>query len=85
MNSPQTYSPIQLSILLEGVARVTPEQDCVITGITDDSRNLQPGDLFIARSGSQDDGARYTVSALARGAAALLVEDRQAIPEPEKR
>ncbi|MEL0082059.1 MAG: UDP-N-acetylmuramoyl-L-alanyl-D-glutamate--2,6-diaminopimelate ligase [Gammaproteobacteria bacterium] len=81
MNSPQSFSSIQLSQLLEGVAQVTPEQDCLITGITDDSRSLQPGDLFIARSGSQDDGARYVASALERGAAALLVEDPQAIPE----
>jgi len=80
MNSPVTVRTIRLSELLQGVVDVDPAQDCAITGITDDTRDLHPGDLFIARSGSQDDGARYTADALAAGAVALLVEQVSAIP-----
>ena len=80
MNSPDHVRTIPLSELLQGVVDIDPEQDCAMTGITDDSRLLRPGDLFIARSGSQDDGGRYTGMALANGAAALLVEKATAIP-----
>ncbi|MBL4621641.1 MAG: hypothetical protein JKY89_04505, partial [Immundisolibacteraceae bacterium] len=72
----------QLMDLLDGLVEVGPALNCPITGVTDDTRLLKPGDLFIARSGSQDDGARYTREAIKRGAAALLVEQVDAIPQP---
>lgn len=80
MNSPVAVRNIPLSELLKGVVEVDAGQDCAISGITDDSRDIQPGYLFIARSGSQDDGARYIADALKAGAAALLVEQLSAIP-----
>jgi UDP-N-acetylmuramoyl-L-alanyl-D-glutamate--2,6-diaminopimelate ligase len=80
MNSPAPVRSVLLSELLLGVVEVAADQECSITGITDDSRDIQPGYLFIARSGSQDDGARYIADALKAGAAALLVEQVSAIP-----
>ena len=44
-----------------------------ITGLTADSRDVQPGYLFAALPGVHDDGARYIADAVARGAVALLV------------
>jgi UDP-N-acetylmuramyl-tripeptide synthetase len=41
------------------------------TGVTDDSRQTLPGDLFLAFSGQSGDGRRYIADALARGAAAV--------------
>ena len=44
-----------------------------IAGLTADSREVKPGFLFAALSGSTTDGARFIGDAIARGAAALLV------------
>ncbi len=42
------------------------------TGAADDSRQVQPGDLFIAYPGDLADGRRYIGDAIARGAVAVL-------------
>ena len=42
--------------------------------VTDDSRMVQPGDLFLAYPGDAVDGRRYIDDAIARGAAAVLWE-----------
>jgi UDP-N-acetylmuramoyl-L-alanyl-D-glutamate--2,6-diaminopimelate ligase len=42
------------------------------TGITSDSRKVQPGNLFAALAGSKTDGARFVKDAVARGAVAVL-------------
>jgi UDP-N-acetylmuramyl-tripeptide synthetase len=44
-----------------------------------DSRQVEPGDVFFAVAGRRTDGATYVASALARGAAAILVDD-EAVP-----
>lgn len=49
------------------------------TGVSIDSRTLEPGDLFVALKGPNQDGHRYLAQAFARGAAAAMVsEDVQA-------
>jgi UDP-N-acetylmuramoyl-tripeptide--D-alanyl-D-alanine ligase len=45
-----------------------------ISGCATDSREVQPGDLFIALKGAESDGHRFLEGAFARGAAAALVE-----------
>ena len=45
-----------------------------IAGITADSRQVRPGWLFAAIAGSKADGARFVPDAIAKGAAAILVE-----------
>ena len=49
--------------------------DWVATGVSIDTRTLQPGDLFIALSAARD-GHDFVGQALARGAAAALVTHR---------
>lgn len=44
------------------------------TGVADDSRQVRPGDLFIAYPGDQTDGRQYIADAVGRGAAAVLWE-----------
>ncbi|EWY37522.1 UDP-N-acetylmuramoylalanyl-D-glutamyl-2, 6-diaminopimelate--D-alanyl-D-alanine ligase [Skermanella stibiiresistens SB22] len=46
------------------------------TGVSIDSRTVNPGDLFIALSGPNFDGHAYVASALAAGAAAAVVSRR---------
>ncbi|HLP41949.1 MAG TPA: Mur ligase family protein, partial [Fibrobacteria bacterium] len=45
-----------------------------IRGVKIDSRQVEPGDLFLALKGAKDDGSRYAGEALARGAAVILTE-----------
>ncbi|WP_153111896.1 UDP-N-acetylmuramoyl-L-alanyl-D-glutamate--2,6-diaminopimelate ligase [Propionivibrio limicola] len=42
------------------------------TGVTEDSRCVQPGDIFLAYPGDFADGRRYIPDAMARGACAVL-------------
>src|SRR5438045_2888861 len=58
--------------LLVGVHGVVPDE---VTGISDDSRRVEPGDLFIAVRGWNTDGHAYLDAAATRGAAAAIVED----------
>ncbi len=44
------------------------------TGVTDDSRQVQPGDLFVAYPGDLADGRQYIADAIARKACAILWE-----------
>ena len=45
-----------------------------INDITEDSRNVRVGSLFVARSGEHVDGQKYVELALAQGATAILCE-----------
>jgi UDP-N-acetylmuramoyl-L-alanyl-D-glutamate--2,6-diaminopimelate ligase len=49
--------------------------DPTIRGIRYDSRQVAPGDLFVAVRGANSDGHRFIGRAVASGAAALLVEE----------
>ncbi len=45
-----------------------------LSGVADDSRQVRPGDLFLAYPGDLADGRRYIADALARGAVAVAWE-----------
>jgi UDP-N-acetylmuramoyl-L-alanyl-D-glutamate--2,6-diaminopimelate ligase len=47
---------------------------CSITGITSDSRQVQPGWVFVAIPGAQADGHAFIGQALVQGATALVVD-----------
>lgn len=54
-----------------------------ITGLTADARQLERGMLFCAVRGAAVDGHRFVGDAVARGAAAALVESLQPFPLPQ--
>lgn len=58
-----------LARLLEGY-----QGDIGITGLTLDSRAVQPGDLFVALQGEAADGHAYVSEAVAAGAVAVVSE-----------
>ena len=60
-----------VSIPLKGVCGTT---DLDITGVNIDSRQVAPGDLFIAVRGTQTDGHTYIDKAIGQGAIAILCE-----------
>ena len=43
-----------------------------VTGVTEDSRQVRPGHVFVARGGTVTDGAKYVDDAVARGAVAVV-------------
>jgi UDP-N-acetylmuramoyl-L-alanyl-D-glutamate--2,6-diaminopimelate ligase len=53
-------------------------QDIEITGLCTHSRLVAPGNLFIAKKGSVDDGAKYIEEAISSGAVAILTD----LPNP---
>ena len=57
-----------------GVLAVQGREDVEITSVTNDSRRVQPGSLFIAVNGCGNDGRAYLQKAIDAGAAAVLYE-----------
>lgn len=53
--------------------------DRVVTGITQDSREVCPGDLFCARAGGRFKGSDFIPAAIAAGAAAILIDQDEAV------
>jgi UDP-N-acetylmuramoyl-L-alanyl-D-glutamate--2,6-diaminopimelate ligase len=71
-----------LSELLSGAgAEVTRGgPDVEVTGVSADSREVRPGDVFFALAGHRTDGRRHVDEALARGARAVVVDRPLAAP-----
>lgn len=64
---------MQLSELAAGY-EISGSSDPDITGLTEDSRRIGPGMLFVAVRGTAADGNAFVADALARGAAAVASE-----------
>ncbi|MDY2941996.1 MAG: UDP-N-acetylmuramoyl-tripeptide--D-alanyl-D-alanine ligase [Varibaculum sp.] len=57
-------------------------ENTVISGsVSTDSRQIGPGDLYVARTGQNSDGHQYLAQAQAAGATAALVSEASAVPE----
>ena len=63
-----------LKALLDGVADVSENDDCPVIGLSDDSRSLSSGQVFLAYPGSHSDGRNYIDSAIAAGAIAVICD-----------
>src|SRR5574340_1472699 len=61
------FEQIPLEVLAPAEIPAVP-----ISGISLDSRTLQPGNLFVALTGGTSDGHRYIPAAVERGAAAVI-------------
>ena len=74
---------MRLSELIRGVPLLeAPAEDVEISGICDDTRQMQPGCLFAALPGYKTDGHRYIDQALERGAAAVVCQRPPDRPGP---
>ncbi len=54
-----------------------------VRGVTDDSREVRPGYLFVCVKGFVTDGHIFASQAVERGAVALVVEDELTLPVPQ--
>ena len=55
-------------------------KDALVSGITTDTRAIEPGNLFVALTGETFDGHNFAESAIAKGAIAAIVR-KNVIPE----
>ena len=58
-------------------------EDCTITAVSTDSRRIGDGDCFLALSGERFNAHDFIPDVVARGAAAVIVSERQAIDIPQ--
>jgi UDP-N-acetylmuramoyl-L-alanyl-D-glutamate--2,6-diaminopimelate ligase len=77
---PQHVTPRPLHGVTEllGV-RAPDDADVPITGVTHDSRQVRPGDLYAALPGTKSHGATFADQAVAAGAAAVLTDSTAAV------
>ena len=81
----QNISTMKLSEILAkaNAAEVRGNLELDITGVQIDSRQVQPGNLFIAVKGTQADGHAFIPKAIENGAAAVLQSDPLPQDAPE--
>ncbi|HEX3695637.1 MAG TPA: UDP-N-acetylmuramoyl-L-alanyl-D-glutamate--2,6-diaminopimelate ligase [Polyangia bacterium] len=82
MNAPA----FQLSALLAGVEGAVVRggalvEDITVADVRDDSRLVQPGDLFIAVPGTATDGRAFVAAAVQRGARVVVTEGGGLLPD----
>lgn len=70
-----------LDLVLKATQGKTNLTNIEFTGITTDSRAVQPGELFVALRGEKFDGHTYCSKALSQGAAAVLVDNTNNLAE----
>ena len=72
---PATTPPAPLAVLAAGLGLLGDAQgDVAVTGVTLDSRAVQPGWLYVALPGTRTHGATFAGAAVASGAAAILTD-----------
>lgn len=74
--------PQPLGLLAAALGLETTQPDLAITQITSDSRQVQPGALFVAYRGVNSDGHRFIPQAVAAGAAAVVGEQDLRLDAP---
>ncbi|MCQ8241252.1 UDP-N-acetylmuramoyl-tripeptide--D-alanyl-D-alanine ligase [Rhizosaccharibacter radicis] len=68
-----------LAAAVDGRFGKVGDRPSAVTGVSIDTRTLQPGDLFVALRGDRSDGHAHAGAALAAGAAAVLAHDPEAL------
>lgn len=75
--------PLPLSLLAHWAGGELIGDDAVIAAMTQDTRALEPGSLYIALRGERFDGHDFAYDAAMRGASALLVEHAVKVDLPQ--
>ncbi|WP_236557500.1 UDP-N-acetylmuramoyl-L-alanyl-D-glutamate--2,6-diaminopimelate ligase [Arthrobacter sp. 9AX] len=74
---PSTVEPVRLASIAEAVGVAVPgaAAEVEVTGISLNSRSVEPGDLYVALPGATRHGADFVPQAIDAGAAAVLTDD----------
>lgn len=70
------WSSVEIATATQG----TPSADFAVSGVAFDSREVGPGDLFVALKGEATDGHRFVAQAFAQGAGGVLAAEPVAGP-----
>jgi UDP-N-acetylmuramoyl-L-alanyl-D-glutamate--2,6-diaminopimelate ligase len=70
----------RLRDLLHGIVNLPADSDRQVCGLSQDSRTVEPGDLFLAIPGDRADGRDFINDAVRRGAIAVVSEDAKKVP-----
>jgi len=81
MAAPAQGEGVMLADLLAGLAQVGPAQNVLVRSLALDSRELEPGALFLAVAGTRQHGIEFAAEAEARGATAVAWEPVDDIDE----
>lgn len=73
-------APLEELLRLVGARQAAGPSGTVLTEVCQDSRDVRPGALFVAREGQHGDGAKYLSDALERGATAVLSSKPLEVP-----
>ncbi len=57
--------------------------DCDVGQVRDDSRAVEPGDLFVAVPGKKVDGRQFVLAAIEKGAAVVIAEGERRVAFPD--
>ena len=68
--------PVSLGELAQKFNFQTSNPEQKITGITHNTKSVEPGDLFVALSGEKNHGATFVAEAIASGAVAVLTDSQ---------
>lgn len=60
-------------------ATIVGDASTPVIGLRQDSRGIQPGEIFVARKGQTSNGVAFVAQAVARGAAAIMIEANHAL------
>lgn len=71
---PEQVSPVSFAGLTKHFALETSGGDAQLTGISMNTADLRPGDLFVAMPGLKSHGANYVAKALELGAVAVITD-----------
>jgi len=74
MPAKQDMSHKTLKNLLSGVAQVDVANDCVVTGLSLNSKTAEKGNIFFALAGYREHGLNYAAEAISRGVCAVVWE-----------
>ncbi|WP_284036779.1 UDP-N-acetylmuramoyl-tripeptide--D-alanyl-D-alanine ligase [Neobacillus sp. 114] len=70
----------QIAVMVSAQNDIPSELDIMITGVTIDSRKIEPGNLFVPFKGEKVDGHKYVEEAIKKGAGAALWQ--KDVPNP---
>ncbi len=76
--------PVRFEKLIEALSGVVAHRgDAIVRGVASDSREVEPGDVFIAYRGFEADGHDFIPQALVNGAAAVVFDDARHVTTVE--
>ncbi|MEY2745697.1 MAG: UDP-N-acetylmuramyl pentapeptide synthase [Planctomycetota bacterium] len=73
--------PVAALVAATGARLVSGDPSVVATRVCTDTRKIQRGDVFFALSGLNHDGNHFAIEACAKGAAAVVLEERASARE----